>query len=217
MASHPPPPSLAPSGAPSGPFELSGGALCLDFVNTWGDRDRPESDQLKSYADLLAFAAQTGLTPEPQRDEPSLREPVSGERSASAFAVALRLRESLYWIFAARARGQAAPPADIAILNAALKEALAHLRLEAQPAAPDATFAWGFEPVPLPTAPLWPIARSAADLLVSPDLARVTQCDGSACTWLFLDRSRTHTRRWCSMESCGNRAKARRHYRRSKD
>jgi len=36
----------------------------------------------------------------------------------------------------------------------------------------------------------------------------------SACTWLFLDRSRNRSRRWCSMATCGNRAKARRHDRR---
>ena len=129
---------------------------------------------------------------------------------------ALGLRESLYRIFAARARGSACPAGDVEILNSVLKEALADLRIEAQPAAPEAAFTWSFEPTNLPTAPLWPIARSGADLLASPDFARVTQCDGSGCTWLFLDHSRTRNRRWCSMQSCGNRAKARRHYHRSK-
>jgi predicted RNA-binding Zn ribbon-like protein len=59
---------------------------------------------------------------------------------------------------------------------------------------------------------LWEAAASAADLLTSPDLARVKTCPGAGCAWLFLDRSRNGTRRWCDMSVCGNRAKARRHY-----
>jgi predicted RNA-binding Zn ribbon-like protein len=213
METSSPPPAEPPSDRKApGPFELSGGALCLDFVNTWGDRARPESDQLRSFADLLAFAAQAGLVAEPRR-----RELAAGTSAVAAAAVcdeALRLRESLYRLFTACARDHACPAQDVATLNAVLEQALAHLRIEAQSAA--ATFAWSFAPTNLPAAPLWPIARSAADLLVSPDLARVTQCDGSGCTWLFLDQSRTRNRRWCSMQSCGNRAKARRHYHRSK-
>lgn len=61
------------------------------------------------------------------------------------------------------------------------------------------------------------LARDAADLLVDPArLAKVKECHGEGCGWLFLDESRGGTRRWCSMQSCGNRAKARAHYRRAK-
>lgn len=58
---------------------------------------------------------------------------------------------------------------------------------------------------------LWPVARSAADLLVSPDLARVRKCAGPTCDWPFVDMSRNRSRRWCDMRECGNRAKARRY------
>ena len=61
---------------------------------------------------------------------------------------------------------------------------------------------------------LWPVARSAADLLTSGELQAVRQCAGRACGWLFLDTSRNRTRRWCDMSVCGNRAKARRHHER---
>ena len=58
------------------------------------------------------------------------------------------------------------------------------------------------------------VARSAADLLVDTErMDRVKACDGDGCGWLFLDTSRAGTRRWCSMQTCGNRYKARRHYR----
>jgi predicted RNA-binding Zn ribbon-like protein len=63
---------------------------------------------------------------------------------------------------------------------------------------------------------LWPVARSAADLLTSQEQSRVRECAASDCGWLFLDLSRNRSRRWCDMETCGNRTKARRHYARSK-
>ncbi|MGH3319645.1 MAG: CGNR zinc finger domain-containing protein [Streptosporangiaceae bacterium] len=49
------------------------------------------------------------------------------------------------------------------------------------------------------------------ELLQSSDLAALRRCQNSACGWLFLDRSRSHTRRWCSSADCGNRERVRRH------
>jgi len=64
---------------------------------------------------------------------------------------------------------------------------------------------------------LWPILRSGADLLASEDRERVGQCaDDRGCGWLFFDASRNRSRRWCNMEDCGNRAKAKRHYARER-
>ncbi len=57
-----------------------------------------------------------------------------------------------------------------------------------------------------------PIIKSAADFLVSSDLKRLKQCADDFCGWLFIDKSRNYSRRWCSMKDCGNRAKAHRHY-----
>ncbi len=218
-----PPPGAQPK---SEPFELSGGILGLDFVNTWGDRARPESDQLRGFDDLLAFLAQAGLLAEDRRLQMVAWSAGESAAAAAVLGVARTLRESLYRIFAARARGGEIPLPDLARLNAALGDALAHLRVVERPATPPAPsagaltaprFDWAFEASPDPISTLWPIVRSAAELLVSSDLARVTQCDGARCTWLFLDQSRTRTRRWCSMESCGNRAKAKRHYQRRRD
>jgi predicted RNA-binding Zn ribbon-like protein len=52
---------------------------------------------------------------------------------------------------------------------------------------------------------LWPVVYGAAELLTAADLSRVKQCAG--CPWLFLDRSKNGSRRWCSMEDCGTHAK----------
>ncbi|HEY4075092.1 MAG TPA: ABATE domain-containing protein [Herbaspirillum sp.] len=54
---------------------------------------------------------------------------------------------------------------------------------------------------------LLPIAKAMAALLVTADFSYVKSCEGPACTLMFLDTTRRHTRRWCSMAVCGNRAK----------
>jgi predicted RNA-binding Zn ribbon-like protein len=74
------------------------------------------------------------------------------------------------------------------------------------------TWQWAGSPQALDRM-LWDVARSSIDLLTSDDLPRVGQCaDERGCGWLFLDMSRNHSRQWCNMGGCGNRAKARRHY-----
>ena len=58
---------------------------------------------------------------------------------------------------------------------------------------------------------LEPIAEAAADLICNQDFRRIRSCEGSACVLMFLDRTKAHARRWCSMAVCGNRAKAAAH------
>src|SRR5919201_532490 len=57
--------------------------------------------------------------------------------------------------------------------------------------------------------------KTANELLTSVDTAHIGQCSGPDCRWLWIDRTRNHSRRWCDMAICGNRAKARRHYART--
>ena len=54
---------------------------------------------------------------------------------------------------------------------------------------------------------LIPIAETMAKLVCSEDFTHVKACEGQACVLLFVDRTRRHARRWCSMAICGNRAK----------
>jgi predicted RNA-binding Zn ribbon-like protein len=199
-------------------FDLSGGAPCLDLANTWADRGRPETETLHGYPDLVAFALQAGLLSASEAARLAglaARQPRAAE---AVFARGRELREDLYRIFSAVAARRAPAAVDLERLNAALPAALSHLRLERR----GAGFAWAWAAPAAPgkaplEAPLWPILRSAADLLTSDARRQVRECAGAACTWLFLDRSRNRSRRWCSMDTCGNRAKARRHYRRKSD
>src|SRR5262249_19912628 len=58
---------------------------------------------------------------------------------------------------------------------------------------------------------LQPIAEALGDLVVNADFRLVRACEGRGCTLIFLDRTKSHARRWCSMAVCGNRAKAAAH------
>ncbi|MCG6963842.1 MAG: ABATE domain-containing protein [Acidobacteria bacterium] len=192
-------------------FAFSAGALCLDFANTWGNRGDPCADRLGSYPDLVNWACQGDLID----DRGALRlERAAGKSSRATgrvFDQAVALREAVYGVFSALARGDDPDPAAIDVLNRLLASALPRLRLA--PGGACCRWQWSGPEDSLDRM-LWPVARSAADLLTSELVGRVRECASPSCSWLFLDRSRNGRRKWCDMATCGNRAKARRYYRR---
>lgn len=195
-------------------FDLSGGALCLDFVNTVSDRGlEDELDHIGSYADLLAFGRQSGALPDEEVEELAAQAAGNPDWGARATGEAVRVREALYRLFAAIAEEREPPEEDLETLNSALVEGLAYARLVRDGDA--YRWSWAGDCSCLER-PLWQIVHSAADLLASGRLDRVRLCDSDRCEWLFLDESRNRSRRWCDMSTCGNRAKARRHYRRAR-
>ncbi len=192
-------------------FDLSGGRLCLDFVNTLsGSRARPR-ERLRSYDDLVSWGRQSGAITAPIAERLASEARERTRDAARALDGAVRLREVMFRILAASADLRAADEADVAALNMALSDALRHQRLVKAPGG----FAWGWvDDVDALGRVPWAAIRSAADLLTSADLRRVRRCAGANCDWLFMDMSRNRTRRWCDMKGCGNRAKARRYYER---
>lgn len=194
-------------------FELTGGALCLDFANTLGDRPRCREEHLTEYADLLSWARQTDILPASVLDGLDRSARKHPRLAEGFFERAVELRETLYRIFGRLARSEEPNSEDIAHLNEALGTALPHLEVEE--ASDGFTWTWA-GPGDALDRPLWPVLRSAADLLTSDEATALRECASETCSWLFVDRSRTRRRRWCDMSTCGNRAKARRHYRRQK-
>ena len=194
---------------------LLGGRLSLDFANTadWHASDQPV-EFLTSYRELVAWSRHVGILTE-RRAQHLVAEAARRPDDATAvLARALALREAIYRISSALSQGHGPRAADVAALNAELSTALAQSRLV--PEAEGFAWAWAGRDDALDRM-LWPVVHDVADLLTSEDLNRVGQCADDRCGWLFLDLSRNRSRRWCSMEACGNRAKARRHYRRSQD
>jgi predicted RNA-binding Zn ribbon-like protein len=159
------------------------------------------------YADLVAFAVHAGLLAECEA-RALLRRAARRPREALAVLERARLlREALYRTLRALLRHERPITADLALIGAELAVCRDHEVLE--PDGQRLRFAWRGTRERLDS-PLWPIVCSAAALLTSPELERLRRCGGEDCGWLFLDQSRNRSRRWCTMEDCGNLAKVRR-------
>jgi predicted RNA-binding Zn ribbon-like protein len=174
--------------------------LCLAFANTLSWRGSPmPSESLGTITDLLSWLGGAAKAP--------------ASEAAALFTEAIGLREAIYRIFSALASGEPVADKDLALLNCALAEAPARERL----APADGGYAWIARKTEVSAAGLLaPVLWSAADLLTRAGRHRVRRCANDACLWLFIDESKAGTRRWCDMSSCGNRAKSRRHYLKTK-
>jgi predicted RNA-binding Zn ribbon-like protein len=205
-------------------FELIAGNLCLDFINTLDNRPSGEPKELiENYVDLARFGEATGILIPEQLHHLSERVRLMPDEADDAVRRARDLREALHEIFSVLMNKQTAPQLAMETLNADLHDAALHSRLvqlkAVQSKAPksetlqDERLVWRFDdPASSFNAILWPIARAAADLLASSDVALVRTCSSPACQWFFLDTSKNHRRRWCDMKVCGNRAKVRKFY-----
>lgn len=198
-------------------FSFSGGRLCLDFANTHGGSRAHPKEYLHHYLDLVSWARQAGVLTDREAGRLGHEVPRRPAAAARMLEEAKALREALFRIFQATVNHRSPASNDVETLNAALRVANSHLRLEWRTEPGPAGFEWRWTgDADALDRMLWPVVRSAVDLLTSPDLARIQICDGPTCDWLFLDVSRNHSRRWCDMRDCGNRAKARRYYARHK-
>lgn len=203
--------TLSPGRA--GRLPLVAGALCLNFTNTASGRGSETfQDYLKTYGDLLAWSLHVGAIAAERAAELAelaRRRPGPARR---ALNLALALREALHAVGTAIAAHEPPPPSAIAELERAMSHAARAGRLVW-----DGThFTWGLDRAPLRLEmPLWPIIRSAGEMLLGAPLDRLKTCAGPHCGWLFLDTTRNGRRRWCEMEVCGSRAKMRRYRRRA--
>jgi len=195
-------------------FELSGGALCLDFANTVSNRNiaSKRCDHLAQYSDLLAFATQTRYLQIPLARELLTISQIEPRATTRAMEDTRNLREAIYRTFCACVDHRQASVEDLTVIRDVVIESWKHKRLA--PAGRRYSWLTKQEKGLRLESVLWPIASSAADLLTSDRLKKVHMCEAKTCAWLFLDESRNHSRRWCDMKVCGNREKARRHYRR---
>ncbi len=187
--------------------------LCLDFSNTASRHNDPDRDHLTSYADLVSWGVDVDLLGEEQAQRLSTRAARRPAEAAAAFRKAVELREAIFAIVSEVSEGREPGPAALALFNDHLAEAMTHLQLV--PAGAGVRWTWTGGEDDLERV-LWPVAWSMAEFLLSDDRQKVRVCASETCDWVFLDTSRNHSRRWCSMESCGNRAKARRHYARGR-
>jgi len=198
-------PRVAAKSPISAPFiaHQIGGHLALDFCNTAGEHLAETPDEfLFDWKSFLRWATHVGLighqsylellrSPEPVDAILELREAIY--RVGLAVAGARRLsKHNLEFI---RERADTRPP-----------------RFEVR----DNSVRWRPDPSHASQQLCGVLAAEALSLFCSPKAARIGVCEGGNCGWLFLDESRGKKRRWCDMNDCGSRAKARRYYQKHK-
>lgn len=195
-------------------FELTGGHISLDFTNTVDNRtSRNPVEKLHTYNDLLAFAEQTGVISSAEAQQLARAAAHNPRAAQRAFHRAITVREALFAILSSIAVGKQPPASALDQLNDSLRHAGAHRILSSR----HGEFCWSLSsPSDSLEHVIWPFVLQGAELLASSDLANVRECAAETCGWLFLDKSKSHSRRWCDMKVCGNRDKARRFYQRQR-
>jgi predicted RNA-binding Zn ribbon-like protein len=192
-------------------FHIGAGSLCLDFANTvsWR-RSAAPIERLDSLSDLASWSRQVGLISRSREQlirRTALRHP---RQSMALLREARVLREATFAVFAAVSEGRPAPNGALRRLEQWIHEAIATSRLDRV----DDKYRWRNEAHSQLRDVLRSVALSCEELLRSEDVARLGQCSGRDCRWLWIDRTKNQSRRWCDMAVCGNRAKAHRHHQR---
>lgn len=172
----------------------------LDFTNTVNGRPTYVRDDLTSDSDVLRWAHAAGM-------RRCTEETAALGHATAKLHGAVVLREHLYGVFGPIAHGDEPHPSAVSFVT--------HRAAQALGSAQWAPGSSGF-------VPSWPaesieaicdqLADAAMQLLRSSATTRIGACAG--CGWLFLDTSRAHARRWCSMNACGVRSKMRRYHQR---
>ncbi len=191
----------------------SADSLALDLTNTLDWRLRAEPvELLRDCAGLLRFAWSDGVMTLAEAKTLRAWSEAHPRQAVRAFADAVELREAIAAILSAQLGGEALPAKAVAILEASYHEASNAKSL--QGSTDSVVWTWR-EPSPEIERVRWAVALDAVRLLTTPDAERIRQCADAECGWFFLDKSRNQSRRWCSMQACGNRNKVRSFYRRS--
>jgi predicted RNA-binding Zn ribbon-like protein len=189
-------------------FLLVGNLLWLDFVNTEPVMEGERVDLLRNFGELVAWLQAAAGLPDVEARRAVRWE---GKEGQAVLPEALALRAALRDGAERLAQGKSVGERMVPAINRVLASRPAYRELIREGKR------WVSRERPLSTSPhhlLVPIAESAAWLLEHGDPSLVRRCEGSSCVLLFYDTTRNRSRRWCSMEGCGSRAKAAAYYRR---
>jgi predicted RNA-binding Zn ribbon-like protein len=173
------------------PLHRIAGNLALDFANTisWRGTDQ-EVDHLREADGMLAWARDAGLVGEDFSLNAKQRALLAGDGR--------RLRNAINQVGAAIADGDEPPGLSLAVIHDVAARTFTGALLTGSPATIEFTHGDRI---------LGPLAWAAVDLLRGDELDRLKRCPQHDCHWLFIDRTKNRSRRWCEMATCGNRAK----------
>ena len=183
-------------------------ARVMGFVNTLTGRDTASpAEKLSSYDALLEWARGAGVITAPIAGELRKAAEAHPGEAGRVLSGARALRETLHHLFSAVHQGKPPNGPVLADLADHLGAGYAQARLVFQ----DGALQWAPGPVARLADVTHELARAAARLVESTTLSRVRACAADDCKWWFVDDTKNHSRRWCEMRTCGNRAKLRRY------
>jgi predicted RNA-binding Zn ribbon-like protein len=179
----------------------------LDFLNTLARPGGVATEWIGDGEAFLAWCRTAGMID--AADERTIRSTFSAGDLDQAAKEARSLREWFRSIVMSKGRLSSTTAQDATRrLNGVLREDERLQLLDAGESGGRAQLGWRAQRLwRQPKSLLAPIAESMGQLLLQEDLSLVRQCGGEDCTIIFLDRTKSHKRRWCSMAACGNRAK----------
>jgi predicted RNA-binding Zn ribbon-like protein len=189
--------------------DFVGGDVVLDFVNTVTGRNGRPRDWVPSFEALADWAAAARLLPKGQCQSLKRLSRHVSEDASAALRTARKLREVLYRVLMRSIDGGSWGKEDLQYLHQIWCHALGRHSLR--------SVRGSVQPVLLQSSTDLEaigslLAVRAMDVLRDLPVTRLRQCAGPNCAWLFIDSSKGGRRRWCDMATCGNDAKARRHY-----
>lgn len=189
-------------------FILVSNDLFLDFANTMVKRNGEPFDLLGDFEDFLAWSVAVKLIDKKQAEEFAKEKAIEKQ-----FAEIKRFRDVLRKIARSIIDNKKINDSLIKEINERLKfqNTWAEIHFENE----------GYKKFirreyKKPIDILSKIAESVADFLAENKLGDLRICESEDCILFFHDTTKNHSRRWCSMESCGNRAKANAFYKRKK-
>lgn len=189
--------------------DFVGGSIVLDFINTVTARDSDPVDWLDGFASFLDWGFAAGLLNAERQVALHHWAALEPGRAIEEFERIKRFRAALFETFAALSRAAQPPSVPLSAIEQEWKSAVAASHLSASSDGASIRVGTGAD---LAT-PRYELVLDAVSYLLRRESAPLKMCAGPDCAWLFLDLSKSRRRRWCSMRTCGNTAKARQHYR----
>jgi predicted RNA-binding Zn ribbon-like protein len=194
-------------------LELDGEALCLNFINSVRNRfENPLYEFIVTPEDWLLWNHRAQLFD--KAVEQKLKKYIleNQKKAICELKRIIKIRELLYRIFRVIAQKERPLEEDIRIFNKELSFTFSHLSIEINERL-ESNLIWSYEQSDLMWA-LFPVVKSAYELLISDSLGRIKEC--SNCGWLYLDKSKNNSRIWCNMKTCGNSVKIKKYYEKKK-
>jgi predicted RNA-binding Zn ribbon-like protein len=193
-------------------FTIIADNLSLDFLNTQTVDDGTPKDLLNNFQDLMQWAEAVKLI-DPLQSEKLIHDWARQSEIKKVFAEVKEFRRALREMVEAITKMKAVKPSTIKMINSVLNQGYGYHELVKTESGFEKRFRTNFEK---PQQLLIPIAESAADLLSYGNAKNIRKCEGPTCILYFYDTTKNHARRWCSMNACGNRAKAAAFYKRTR-